>query len=120
MRFLIILGFTFKKLPPCQKVLQNKINRTIAVTRMIKSCNNNQISLPEAADGYFLDANEKFVIKYFPGMPYPEDIEFVLIEDEDGDDAEKMENEMERERNSSDDEDYSDGENHDEDVDWFE
>lgn len=77
---------------------------------MTKSCNTNQINLPEATDGFCLDENKKFVIKYFSGLPYPEDIDILLDEDE---------NEIECDRNSSDDEDYSDDENHDENVDWF-
>lgn len=99
-------------MPPCQKVLQNKIKRTITLTRMTKSCNTNQIELPAATDSYCFDGNNKFVIKYFFGLPYPADIEILLNEDE---------NEKEYDRNSSDDEDYSEDENHDgeEDVDWL-
>lgn len=97
-------------MPPCQKVLQNKINRTICLTRMIKSCNINQISLPEATGGYRLDDNKKFVIKYFSGLPYPDDIEDLLHENG---------NDLESDQNSSDDEDHSDDENNDEDSHWF-
>lgn len=59
-------------MPPCESVLLNKIKRTQSVTRMIKSCSNNSIYLPEAIDGYCLNENQEYMIEYFSGCPYPE------------------------------------------------
>lgn len=70
----IDIGISFKNMPPCHKVLMNKIKRTRSVTRMIKTANENFIKVPAATDGYFLDENQKFAIEYFAGHPYPSDI----------------------------------------------
>lgn len=65
-------------MPPCESVLLNKINRTLKVTRMIKSCKENLIVLPEANDGYCLNESNVFSIEYFSGSPYPENIADLL------------------------------------------
>lgn len=67
-------------MPPCQKVLMNKIKRTQSVTRMIKSSKQNTIDVPEAVDGYYLDESNKFGIEYFSGYPYPQDISDLMSE----------------------------------------
>lgn len=40
-------------MPPCKKVLTNKIKRTSCLTRMIKSSKNNFIDRPDALNGYW-------------------------------------------------------------------
>lgn len=68
------LGVAFKNMPPCQKVLTNKLKRMLSMTRMIKTSNQNSIDVPKAVDGYGVDESNRFTIEYFSGYPYPQDI----------------------------------------------
>lgn len=61
-------------MPPCESVLLNKIRRTQSATRMIKSCGTNLVYLPKVNDGYCFNESNAFMIEYFPGCPYPENI----------------------------------------------
>lgn len=67
---------------------------------MIKSCNENVIDRPDTTNGYCLDENQKFVIDYFPGTPYPEDIESLIDQDKN----EESNDEIQCDIDSSDDE----------------
>lgn len=68
------LGVAFKNMPPCQKVLMNKMKRMLSVTRMIKSAGKTSVHVPEAVDGYCTKENGNFSIEYYSGLPYPENI----------------------------------------------
>lgn len=100
-------------MPPCRTVLMNKIKRTNTVTRMIKSAGENSIEKPKAIDGYCLNENNEFAIEYFPGYPYPENIEAILSQnhcdnnnsDQNTDDEDDLDFNL-----SSSDEEFSDGE----------
>lgn len=51
---------------------------------MIKSSIKNVIDRPDSSDdGYCFDENRKFLIEYFPGIPYPVDIESLIDDDDD-------------------------------------
>lgn len=92
-------------MPPCQKVLLNKIKRTNTVVRMIKSAHKNFIEVPKPVDGYCLDGSKKFEIEYFPGYAYPGDIAELMTDSQiDNNDTENNENETESNLCSSDEE----------------
>lgn len=94
-------------MPPCQKVLINKIKRTQSLTRMIKSSNENSMQLPEAYDGYRLNESKEFEIAYFSGYPYPQNFSDVMNEtlcDEDKNSTNNDNHEFDCELSSSDEE----------------
>lgn len=94
-------------MPPCQRVLMNKIKRTQSLTRMIKSSSNNLIQPPEAVDGYCLSENNMFAIEYFDGYPYPQSISDMMDEnfdDEENNTTNNDSNEFDCEMSSSDEE----------------
>lgn len=93
-------------MPPCQKVLLNKIKRTNTIVRMIKSADKNFIEVPKPVDGYCLDGSKNFEIEYFPGHAYPGDIAELMKDSQidNNNSTENDENEIELNLCSSDEE----------------
>lgn len=106
-------------MPPCKKVLLNKIYRTNQITQMIKGSRNPMVYIPQPTNGWTLDAKNRFRVEYFDGNAYPEDVNYET--DQDG------ESEVDDSDNSiilsdSDDDKYYDSEdcNSDDEVEYYE
>lgn len=84
-------------MPPCRKVLLNKINRTDHLAQIIKNANNDTIS--ESGDGWYINENGIMEIEYFDGDQFPDNVTQI---------TEKNEEDSEIELGSSDEESDSD------------
>lgn len=108
----IILGVDFKNMPPCQRVLLNKIRRSNHLSHMVKSSSKNFIGLQDCTSGaWIINENNQMEIDYFSGAAYPDNIENIVIGNEDN------ENEDESNCSSSSDDDTDDS-GSDSDTDW--
>lgn len=78
-------------MPPCKKVLLNKVVRTKYLSKIIKSATENSIERP--GKGWMVNENQFMEIDYFDGDPFPEDIvEENNFEPEDDENDENDEN----------------------------
>lgn len=83
-----ISGIDFKNMPPCKKVLLNKIKRTCYLSQIMQRSNQGAIERPD--DGWILTENNELEIDYFVGNPFPDNITNTSIDeniDENEDDA---------------------------------
>lgn len=103
----IFVGVDFKNMPPCKKVLMNKIERSQYLARMMKNSVNGTIDKPGI--GWILSETGDIEIDYFSGDPFPEDVATLPIdlqedsEDEEGGHLSSSDEEYD-ERDDSDDE----------------
>lgn len=80
-------GIDFKKMPPCRKVLLNKIKRTSYLARTMRQSSENFIGKPDG--GWYLNENNEMDIDYFAGNPYPENITNISFDENEDNDEEK-------------------------------
>lgn len=73
-------------MPPCQRVLMNKIHRTKILTMIIKNARESSVNIPLKNWWY---VNENMEIEYFSGSPYPSNIEEITLNSNSGDDDEE-------------------------------
>lgn len=66
-------------MPPCRNVLQNKIERTQYLSKMIKNASRNHIGDP--TKGWVLDENGDMEINYFTGNPFPDNIAKIPLDE---------------------------------------
>lgn len=88
-------------MPPCRKVLLNKINRTDHLAQIIKNANNDTIS--ESTDGWYINENGIMEIEYFNGDQFPDDVTQFEEKNEGGSDLELGSDSDECEESDSDD-----------------
>lgn len=69
-------------MPPCKKVLLNKIARTEYLSEIIKNASNNIIEQPKT--GWIIE-NGDMQIEYFNGNPFPETITTISLNDQNND-----------------------------------
>lgn len=72
-------------MPPCKRVLLNKIKRTNAITRMLKQSALNDTYLPKLSEGWALNSDGEFCTQYLEGELFPSDILDLEISGEDSD-----------------------------------
>lgn len=74
MKTLFFSAFDFKAMPPCQKVLRNKIKRTNYITRLIKNADKNFVEEQDPCiNGWFKNGCQ-FDIEFFHGDQCPENL----------------------------------------------
>lgn len=73
------LGVDFKNMPPCHKVLLNKIKRTDYLASVAKGAMDRFFDQPD--EGWVINDGEMELI-YFSGNPFPEDLTKVPLDQE--------------------------------------